>query len=290
MPDNINETKSINNSEPEKITAKDTVSEEPIQEYGDVVIRLSHVTKQFKLFKSKKSRLLSILSKRVNYTLKTANDDLTFEIRRGESVAFLGKNGAGKSTLLKMITGVLFPTSGEIEVNGEVSALLELTAGFDPEFTGRENIYLRGHMRGMTDDVIKKYEEVIIDFADIGEYIDQPVRTYSSGMKARLGFAINANIEPEILIVDEALSVGDAAFRKKCKEIVNRIIAEDNTTLLLVTHSSAMAKQFCKRGIVLYNSKVYFDGDIDDAIRVYEEDILEGKPAPKPKANSILNQ
>ena len=290
MPDNINETKSINNSEPETITAKDTVSEEPIQEYGDVVIRLSHVTKQFKLFKSKKSRLLSIFSKRVNYTLKTANDDLTLEIRRGESVAFLGKNGAGKSTLLKMITGVLFPTSGEIEVNGEVSALLELTAGFDPEFTGRENIYLRGHMRGMTDDVIKKYEEVIIDFADIGEYIDQPVRTYSSGMKARLGFAINANIEPEILIVDEALSVGDAAFRKKCKEIVNRIIAEDNTTLLLVTHSSAMAKQFCKRGIVLYNSKVYFDGDIDEAIRVYEEDILEGKPAPKPKANSILNQ
>ena len=290
MPDTINENTSINSSEPETTAANDTASEAPVEEYGDVVIRLSHVTKQFKLFKSKRSRLLSIFGKKVNYTIKTANDDLTFEIRRGESVAFLGKNGAGKSTLLKMITGVLFPTSGEIEVNGEVSALLELTAGFDPEFTGRENIYLRGHMRGMTDDVIKKYEEVIIDFADIGEYIDQPVRTYSSGMKARLGFAINANIEPEILIVDEALSVGDAAFRKKCKEIVNRIIAEDNTTLLLVTHSSAMAKQFCKRGIVLYNSKVYFDGDIDDAIRVYEEDILEGKPAPKPKANSILNQ
>ena len=258
--------------------------------YGDVVIRLNHVTKQFKLFKNKRSRLLSLFSSRVNYTINTANDDLTFEIRRGESVAFLGKNGAGKSTLLKMITGVLFPTSGEVEVYGEVSALLELTAGFDPEFTGRENIYLRGHMRGMTDDVIKKYEDTIIEFADIGQYIDQPVRTYSSGMKARLGFAINANIEPEILIVDEALSVGDAAFRKKCRDIVNRIIAEDNTTLLLVTHSSAMAKQFCKRGIVLYNSKVYFDGDIDEAIRVYENDILEGKPAPKPKANSILNQ
>ena len=257
---------------------------------NDVVIRLNHVTKQFKLFKSKKSRLKSVFSKKVNYTINTANDDLTFEIRRGESVAFLGKNGAGKSTLLKMITGVLFPTSGEIEVYGEVSALLELTAGFDPEFTGRENIYLRGHMRGMTDEIIKKYEDSIIQFADIGEYIDQPVRTYSSGMKSRLGFAINANIEPEILIVDEALSVGDAAFRKKCREIVNKIIAEDNTTLLLVTHSSAMAKQFCKRGIVLYNSKVYFDGDIDEAIKVYEDDILEGKPAPKPKANSILNQ
>lgn len=290
MPDTINENTSINSSEPETTAANDTASEAPVEEYGDVVIRLSHVTKQFKLFKSKRSRLLSIFGKKVNYTIKTANDDLTFEIRRGESVAFLGKNGAGKSTLLKMITGVLFPTSGEIEVKGEVSALLELTAGFDPEFTGRENIYLRGHMRGMTDDVIRKYEETIIEFADIGEYIDQPVRTYSSGMKSRLGFAINANIEPEILIVDEALSVGDAAFRKKCRDIVNRIIAEDNTTLLLVTHSSTMAKQFCKRGIVLYNSKVYFDGNIDDAIKIYEEDILEGKPAPKPKANSILNQ
>ena len=277
MPDTIIENASVNNSVPETTAISEPVSEDRVHEYGDVVIRLSHVTKKFKLFKNKKSRLLSIFGKKVNYTIKTANDDLTFEIRRGESVAFLGKNGAGKSTLLKMITGVLFPTSGEIEVNGEVSALLELTAGFDPEFTGRENIYLRGHMRGMTDDIIKKYEETIIEFADIGEYIDQPVRTYSSGMKARLGFAINANIEPEILIVDEALSVGDAAFRKKCRDIVNRIIAEDNTTLLLVTHSSVMAKQLCKRGI-------------DEAIRVYEEDILEGKPAPKPKANSIFNQ
>lgn len=255
----------------------------------DVVIRLSHVTKQFKLFKNKKSRLMSLFSSKVNYSINTANDDLTFDIHRGESVAFIGKNGAGKSTLLKMITGVLFPTSGEIQVNGEVSALLELTAGFDPEFTGRENIYLRGHMRGMDDEKIRSYENAIVDFADIGEYIDQPVRTYSSGMKARLGFAINANIEPEILIVDEALSVGDAAFRKKCSAIVNKIISEENTTLLLVTHSSSMAKQFCKRGIVLYNSRVYFDGDIDEAVRIYEEDILGGKPSPKPKADSILN-
>lgn len=255
----------------------------------DVVIKLNHVTKQFKLFKSKKSRLLSLFTRKVNYSINTANDDLSFEIRRGESVAFLGKNGAGKSTLLKMITGVLFPTEGEIEVNGEVSALLELTAGFDPEFTGRENIYLRGHMRGMDDEKIKSYEDAIVEFADIGEYIDQPVRTYSSGMKARLGFAINANIEPEILIVDEALSVGDAAFRKKCNVIVKKIISEDNTTLLLVTHSGEMAKQFCKRGIVLYQSKVYFDGGIDEAVRVYEEEILGGKPSSKPKANSILN-
>lgn len=280
-----------NKSKKDKIDTEVVNShDDKLQKENDVVIRLSHVTKQFKLFKNKKSRLKSLFSRKVNYTINTANDDLSFEVRRGESVAFLGKNGAGKSTLLKMITGVLFPTSGEIEVNGEVSALLELTAGFDPEFTGRENIYLRGHMRGMNDDKIKSYEDKIIEFADIGEYIDQPVRTYSSGMKARLGFAINANIEPEILIVDEALSVGDAAFRKKCNTIVNKIISEDNTTLLLVTHSSEMAKQFCKRGIVLYQSKVYFDGDIDEAVRIYEEEILGGKPSPKPKANSILKQ
>ncbi len=254
----------------------------------DVAIRLSHVTKRFKLFKSQKSRLKSLFTKKVNYTLKTANEDVSFVIHKGEAVAFFGKNGAGKSTLLKMITGVLFPTDGEIEVNGEVSALLELTAGFDPEFTGRENIYLRGHMRGMSDEKIKGYEQTIVDFADIGEYMDQPVRTYSSGMKARLGFAINANIEPEILIVDEALSVGDAAFRKKCNTIVKKIIAEENTTLLLVTHSSEMARQFCERGIVLHQSKVYFDGPIEEAIAKYEQDIL-GKPAPAPKANSFLN-
>lgn len=255
----------------------------------DVAIKLSHVTKRFKLFKNQKSRLKSLFSKKVNYTIKTANEDVSFVIHKGEAVAFFGKNGAGKSTLLKMITGVLFPTEGEIEVNGEVSALLELTAGFDSEFTGRENIYLRGHMRGMSDDKIKGYEQAIVDFADIGEYIDQPVRTYSSGMKARLGFAINANIEPEILIVDEALSVGDAAFRKKCSAIVKKIIAEENTTLLLVTHSSEMARQFCERGIVLHQSKVYFDGPIEEAIEKYEQDIL-GKATPAPKAGSFLNQ
>lgn len=284
MPNEINDKIS---EEGQVVSSEISEEQSPSSE---VAIRLSHVTKRFKLFKNQKSRFKSLFSRKVNYTVKTANEDVSFVIHKGESVAFFGKNGAGKSTLLKMITGVLFPTEGEIEVNGEVSALLELTAGFDPEFTGRENIYLRGHMRGMSDDKIKGYEQAIVDFADIGEYIDQPVRTYSSGMKARLGFAINANIEPEILIVDEALSVGDAAFRKKCNEIVKKIIAEDNTTLLLVTHSSQMARQFCKRGIVLYQSKVYFDGDIEDAIKVYEDEILGGKPAPKPKENSFLNQ
>ena len=133
-----------------------------------------------------------------------------------KQLLYLEKNGAGKSTILKMITGVTFPTEGNVTVNGRVSALLELTSGFDQEFTGRENIYLKGQILGLKNKEIQELEQTIIDFAELEEYIDQPVRTYSSGMKARLGFSINVNIKPEILIVDEALSVGDESFKKKC--------------------------------------------------------------------------
>ena len=170
-----------------------------------------------------------------------------------------------------MITGVTFPTSGEIKVKGRVSALLELTSGFDPEFTGRENIYLKGRILGLKEKEINKLEPTIVEFAELEEYIDQPVRTYSSGMKARLGFSINVNIEPEILIVDEALSVGDEAFKKKCMKKINEIIEEDNVTLLFVTHATGVAKEFCKRGIVMQNGKIICDIDIDKAIDVYNE-------------------
>ena len=190
------------------------------------VIRFSHVNKVYYLYKSSKQRLIGTLFRRHNKCKKKlAVNDLSFEIKKGEAVAFLGRNGAGKSTILKMITEVSFPTSGEIYVDGRVGALLELSAGFDPEFTGRENIYLKGHILGLKDNEIKSLEPDIVDFAALGDYIDQPVRTYSSGMKARLGFAINANVEPEILIVDEALSVGDKAFRKKCNLKIKEVLA-----------------------------------------------------------------
>lgn len=194
----------------------------------ETVIKFSNVTKIYKLFKNDKKRLLYTFCKKIRYQEKKAVDNVDFEIKRGESVALFGKNGAGKSTILKMITGVAYPTSGEIEVNGRVSALLELTSGFDPEFTGRENIYLKGQLLGLKDTEIKELEQEIIDFAEIYEYIDQPIRTYSSGMKARLGFSINVNIKPEILIVDEALSVGDEEFKNKCIRKVNEIINKDN--------------------------------------------------------------
>ena len=172
-----------------------------------------------------------------------------------------------------MITEVAFPTSGKIIIKGRVSALLELTSGFDPEFTGRENIYLKGQILGVPNEEIKRLEPIIIAFAELDDYIDQPVRTYSSGMKARLGFSINVNIEPEILIVDEALSVGDEEFRRKCIKKINELIEKDNVTLLYVTHATKTAKDFCKRGMVMQKGKLVYDGDIEEAMKIYNETI-----------------
>ena len=234
------------------------------------VIEFKNVTKTYKLFKNDKMRLISTLFKIKNYKEKHAVNNVSFNIKKGESVAIFGRNGAGKSTILKMITEVCYPTDGEISVKGRVSALLELTSGFDPEFTGRENIYLKGQLLGLKNNEIKELEQEIIDFAEIEEYIDQPIRTYSSGMKARLGFSINVNIKPEILIVDEALRVGDENFRKKCSKKVNEIIKNEGVTLLFVTHSAGMAAEFCKRGMVMETGKIVFDGNIEDAIKRYQ--------------------
>lgn len=240
---------------------------------SETVITFDNVTKIYKLFKSDKARFKALFSKKVKYKENRAINGISFTVKKGESVALFGRNGAGKSTILKMITQVTFPTEGTITVNGRVSALLELTAGFDPESTGRDNIYLKGNIMGMTDKQIKEVEQNIIDFADIGDYIDQPVRSYSSGMKARLGFAINVNVEPEILIVDEALSVGDKAFREKCTNKVREIMSSGNVTFLFVTHSVSVAREFCERGIFLQNGKIVVDGDINEAIAKYEENI-----------------
>ena len=240
----------------------------------EVVIRFDHVTKTYNLYKSDRGRFLGIF----NYKKKdqflgsvNANDDLSFEIKRGEAVVFMGHNGAGKSTALKMVTGVTHPTSGTVEVKGRVSALLELTAGFDMQLTGRENIALRGQILGLNKHEIAELEPDIIEFADLGLYIDQPMKSYSSGMRARLGFGFAVAIKPEILVVDEALSVGDRAFRKKCIDRIREIMMDENVTVLFVTHTSSTAKKFCSRGIVLDSGKRVFDGDIDDAVSYYEK-------------------
>lgn len=240
---------------------------------SEIAIELKNVTKIYKLYKNDKQRFKGIFFKNVKYIPKKAVNDVSFKVNKGEAVALFGKNGAGKSTILKMITEVTYPTSGDITINGRVSALLELTSGFDPEFTGRENIYLKGQILGVENSEIQKLESTIVDFAELEEYIDQPVRTYSSGMRARLGFSINVNIEPEILIVDEALSVGDEQFRRKCLKKINELLEEKNVTLLYVTHATKTAKDFCKRGMVMETGKLIFDGDIEKAMEVYEKTI-----------------
>lgn len=239
------------------------------------VISFKSVYKKYQLFKNSRARFKSIFLKNIAYNEKIVLNNINFEIDSGESVAFLGKNGAGKSTILKLITGVIYPTSGEIKINGKVGALLELTSGLIPEFSGVENIRFHCTLLGFDKEKLAQIEKKVIEFADIGEYVNQPVRMYSSGMKARLGFAINTNIEPNILIVDEALSVGDKNFNEKCYAKINEIMHK-NTTFLFVTHSTFMAKKYCKRGIVLNGGKVSFDGAIDKACEYYEKNVLKG--------------
>ncbi len=237
---------------------------------SDTIIRFKNVSKTYILYKNDQARFKALFIKPRNPKTNRALNNVSFEIARGESVGIVGDNGAGKSTLLKMITGVAFPDEGEIFVDGKVAALLELTAGFSMEMTGRENIYLKGYILGLEDDYIKEIEEQIIEFAELGDYIDQPVRTYSSGMKMRLGFAINVNIEPDVLVIDEALAVGDASFKRKCKDKIKEII-EAGTTVLYVSHTASSVKEICPRSIYLRKGAVIYDGNTEDTLKVYND-------------------
>lgn len=238
-------------------------------ENNNVAVLFRGVSKTYRLTKSDKGRFQSFFTKSKKFKTRDAVKNVSFLIEKGESVALLGRNGAGKSTIMKMMAGVVYPSKGLVRVNGRVSALLELSAGFDTELTGRENIYFRGEIMGVSRKMLKEMESEIIEFAELGEYINQPVRTYSSGMRARLGFAISANVQPEVIIVDEALSVGDKSFREKCNKKIKEILT-DGVTFLFVTHSAVEAKRMCKRGIVLDSGQVMFDGDINAAVAFYD--------------------
>ncbi|HHZ06881.1 MAG TPA: ABC transporter ATP-binding protein [Clostridiales bacterium] len=242
------------------------------------IISFKNVSKEYTLYKNEKERFRALFIRPKNAKKHLALNGVDLQINKGESVGIIGDNGAGKSTLLKMITGVTFPSVGDVSVQGKVAALLELTAGFSLEMSGRENIYLKGYILGLKDDYIKTIEEDIIDFAELGDYIDQPVRTYSSGMKMRLGFAINVNIEPDILVIDEALSVGDATFKRKCKNKIAEII-QKGTTVLFVSHSIDSVKEMCPRAVYLKKGQVVFDGDVEEAAKIYKEN----KNTPKKK-------
>ncbi len=246
----------------EEIIATKTDSDEPIIEF-------KNVSKVYTLYKNSKQQFMALFVKSKKFKRHKALEGVSFSIRRGESVAIIGKNGSGKSTILKMITGVAYPTMGEVRVKGRVAALLELTAGFVADMTGRENISFKCYVLGLSDTEIKEIEQKVIDFADLGEYIDQPVRTYSSGMKMRLGFAININMDPDILVIDEALSVGDAAFKRKCKDKIREMIKR-NITVMYVSHGRDI-REICDRCIYLQKGKVIFDGSMEETMERYPE-------------------
>lgn len=201
--------------------------------------------------------------------------DINFDVHKGETVGIVGRNGSGKSTLLQIICGTLNPTLGKIETRGRVAALLELGSGFNPEFTGRENVYLNAAVLGLTHDEVNERFDAIAGFADIGEFLDQPVKAYSSGMAVRLAFAVQAQVDPDILVVDEALSVGDARFQAKCFERL-RQLKENGTSILLVTHSSEQVVTHCSRAILLEKSRIEMIGESRQVINKYT-DILFGK-------------
>ena len=234
----------------------------------EYAVEFKNVVKEYKLYKNDKDRFKDLFwGKR--YTPFRAIDNLSIGLPKGEVIGIFGKNGSGKSTILKMVTGVVYPTSGEIIVNGTVSALLELTAGFDGELTGRENIFLKGYSMGLIRSEISKKLDEIIDFSELGDYIDQPVRMYSSGMKARLGFAIAVNIDPEILVVDEALAVGDEIFRQKCMRRMDKF-RDEGKTILFVSHSLPQMRAFCTKGMWLNKGKLLAYGDIDEVANLYK--------------------
>lgn len=232
----------------------------------DSVIRVSHVKKVYKMYNNPKDRFkeaLGIGGKKKTYFQKYyALDDVSFEVGKGEIVGIVGRNGSGKSTILKILTGVLNQTEGEIEVNGKVAALLELGAGFNQEYTGRKNIYLNATMMHISKEEIEKRIPDILNFADIGDFIDQPVKTYSSGMFVRLAFAVAINVNPDILIVDEALAVGDVRFQLKCMDKFSDFI-DEGKTILFVTHDVNAVKRFCNRAIWLNKGKLIMDGNTD---------------------------
>lgn len=244
---------------------------------SDIAIKIENLSKIYRLYDKPIDRMkesLSISKKkysREHYALK----NITFDVKKGDSIGIIGKNGSGKSTLLKIITGVLTQSQGSIEVNGKIAALLELGAGFNPEYTGIENIYLNGTMMGYTKEEMEKRVNPIVEFADIGEFINQPVKTYSSGMFARLAFAVAINVEPEILIVDEALSVGDTRFQIKCIDKMKEL-KENGTTILFVSHATEQVKRFCNRAVWINNGEIMDIGESSEIIDKYESYMLYG--------------
>ena len=255
------------------------------EKHEETVIEIKGLIKKYKMYNRKKDRLVEAILPVINkHTDFLAINNLDVTIKKGEIVGILGRNGAGKSTLLKIITGVVVPSEGTVNINGKISSLLELGTAFNPELTGEENIYQHGQVMGLTNEEIEATKQEVIDFADIGEHLYQPVKTYSSGMFARLAFACAINVDPDILIVDEVLSVGDMAFQLKCFKKFQQF-KEKGKTILFVTHSVGDVLENCNRVIVLSSGKKIFDGDTKEGVETYKK-LITGMLESETKNNN----
>lgn len=246
----------------------------------EVVIKVEHVTMRFTLNKEKvdnlKEYFIRMLKGKLEYNNFIALNDVNFELYKGDRLAILGLNGAGKSTLLKTIVGVYKPTEGTIYKKGVIAPLLELGAGFDPNYSGRENIYLYGAILGYSREYIQSKLDEIIEFSELGHFIEVPVKNYSSGMRARLGFSIATAVDPDILILDEVLSVGDAKFRKKSLGKVKTMF-DRGVTVLFVSHSIEQVKAICNKAILLEHGNIIAQGDVESVAAIYEEKTVRPK-------------
>ena len=241
---------------------------------NDIAIKADDVSIKINLSQEKldslKEYVLKLFHGKVKYDEFWALQDVNFELKKGERLGILGLNGAGKSTLLKVIAGVYKATTGTVERHGVVAPLLELGAGFDMQYTARENIYLYGAVLGYSREFIEEKFDEIIEFAELGKFVDVPLKNYSSGMKSRLGFAICTAVKPDILILDEVLSVGDAKFKKKSEKRVTDMF-DDGVTVLFVSHSLAQVKRLCNKAIILDHGKMITYGDINEVAPIYEK-------------------
>lgn len=237
---------------------------------GDYAIEVCDVTKSFKVFYDKHNTLKErlVFWNKNNIEVRTVLKNINVKVKKGETVALIGINGSGKSTLLKLMTKIIYPTTGKIITNGKLTSLLELGAGFHPDFTGRENIYFNASIFGLTKKEIENRIDDIIEFSELGEFIDSPVRTYSSGMYMRLAFSVAINVDAEILLIDEILAVGDQHFQEKCFEKLKEL-KNSNKTIVIVSHSLGSIKNLCKRSIWINNGVVKMDGDTSKVIDEY---------------------
>lgn len=235
---------------------------------NEIAVSIRNLKKVYKVYDSPGQRFRSLLFKKNLGRDFVALDNINIDIARGEAFAIVGKNGSGKSTMLQILAGILKPTIGEVKINGRIAALLELGSGFNPESTGYENIYMNAAILGLKKEEIERKVQQIIEFADIGEHLYEPVKTYSSGMYVRLGFAVAINVDADVLLVDEALAVGDVFFRQKCYSRLNELKAQ-GTTVILVTHNMSEVEQFCDRALFLQNGKQQSVGRSQEIVKEY---------------------